>query len=82
MYKSYRKPKVSEVIAVLSTVKFSTIIHRVILYIPSTPPPLSSGTLLASGVELELQPFVDVDVEMLAVVVGAANKEICSATNT
>ena len=73
MYRSYRKPKVSEVIAVLSAVKFSTTIHRVIL---------SSGTLLASGVELGLQPPVDVDVELLAVVVGAANKEICNATNT
>ena len=82
MYKSYRKPKVSEVIAVLSIVKFSTIIHKVILYIPSTLPPLSSGTLLSLGVELGLQPPVDVDVELLAVIVGAANKEICNATNT
>ena len=52
----HSKPGVSDVIAVLSTVKVSTIIHEVILWIPSTPLSLlhmHSGVMLGVGAALD-----------------------------
>lgn len=71
-------------IAVLSTVKVSTIIHRVILYIPSTPLPIqSTRRLVGSGVLLDvivvivLVLCVDVGVEVSGkVVIGSGNEKM------